>query len=395
MNRPLDGVRVVAVEQAVAVPFATRHLADMGADVIKVERCGTGDFARHYDEAVNGGLATHFAWLNRSKQSIALDLQDHRGAEILEDLLAGADVFMHNLGPGAMARLGFAAERLRRMFPRLIIAELTGYGAAGPMRDRKAYDLLVQAEAGLVSITGSADAPAKCGIPIADIAAGTYLVQGTLAALLARATDGAGDYLQVSLFDALVEWMGYPLYRQLYQGDPPPRVGLAHPTVVPYDAYPTQDGVDVLIGVQNDRGWRALVTEVLELPHLASDERTETNVARCRHRDLVDSTLSAKTATMSAHELTGRLDKAGIPNGLVNDVNGVVEHPQLEHRGRWTQVGSPVGHIKAVLPPVISQRSEPRMEPIPALGENTDAILTQLGYEAATRADLREQGVVA
>jgi crotonobetainyl-CoA:carnitine CoA-transferase CaiB-like acyl-CoA transferase len=393
--RPLDGVKVVAVEQAVAAPFATRHLADLGAEVIKIERRDGGDFARHYDSSIGGVLATHFAWLNRGKRSVALDLASEPGAEVLARLLDTADVFLHNLAPGAMARLGFDASTVRERRPRLIVAELTGYGDGGPMRDSKAYDLLVQAEAGVVSITGTPDEPVKCGIPIADIAAGTYLVQGVMAALLARSQSGEGDHIRVSLFDAMVEWMGYPLYRQRYLGSPPPRVGLAHPTVCPYDRYPTADGQQVLIGVQNDRGWTALVTEVLQDPDLITDSRTATNVARCDNREFVDNLVAERTRTMTADELTRRLEKAGIANGRVNGLQAVLEHPQLVERDRWTTVDSPAGPIEASYPPVISERFTPRMDAIPELGADTDAVLAELGYDTGARGQLREAGVVA
>jgi itaconate CoA-transferase len=393
--RPLDGVRVVSVEQAVAAPFATRHLADLGAEVIKVERRDGGDFARQYDSAIGGVLSTHFAWLNRGKRSVAVDLASERGAEVLAKLLDGADVFLHNLAPGAMARLGFGADAVRQRRPRLVMAELTGYGEGGPMRDSKAYDLLVQAEAGVVSITGTPEDQAKCGIPIADIAAGTYLVQGVMAALMARLRTGEGDHIRVSLFDAMVEWMGYPMYRQRYVGAPPPRAGLAHPTVSPYDAYPTADGQHVLIGVQNDRGWARLVTEVLGEPALVTDPRTATNVARCDNREFVDNLVAERTRAMTAAELTRRLDKAGIANGRVNGLAAVLEHPQLVERGRWTTVDSPAGPIEAVYPPVISARFAPRMDAVPALGSDTDAVLAELGYDEPARVQLHEAGVVA
>ncbi|GMA94656.1 CoA transferase [Pseudolysinimonas kribbensis] len=388
-------MRVVSLEQAVAAPFATRHLADLGAEVIKVERTDGGDFARDYDSSIRGGLATHFAWLNRGKQSIALDLAADDGKSVLGDLLATADVFLHNLGPGAVGRLGFDADTVRQRFPRLIVAELTGYGTAGPMSRRKAYDLLVQAEAGFVSITGSRDAPAKAGIPVADIAAGTYLLEGILAALLLRQRTDAGEHIQVSLFDALVEWMGYPIYRQLYLGSPPPRVGLGHPTVTPYDAYPTGDGTAVLIGIQNDRGWSAFARQVIERPDLVDDPRTSTNIARTENRDFVDDLIAQKTRAMTAAELGARLDAAGIPNGLVNDMAAVVEHPQLTERGRWTTIGSPVGEIAAVLPPVLSSAYSPSMGPVPALGEHTDAVLESIGRDAEERRRLRHEGTVS
>jgi len=393
--RPLDGITVVAVEQAVAVPFATRQLADMGADVIKIERPDGGDFARDYDDAIGGVLSTHFAWLNRGKQSIAIDLRSEVGASVFEALVGRADVLIHNLAPGAMARLGFAADRLRRDHPSLINAELTGYGDAGPMSERKAYDLLIQAEAGVVSITGSEDAPAKTGIPIADISAGSFLVQGVMGALLARARTGDGDHIRVSLFDSMVEWMGYPLYRQLYHGSPPPRVGLAHPTVVPYDAYPTSDGQQILIGVQNDRGWTALATDVLGMAELVSDARTATNLARCANREFVDSAVASRTAQLTAEELLGRLDRAGIPSGRVNSVGAVIEHPQLVQRDRWTTVDSPAGPIRALRPPVTSDGYQAEMRPIPALGEHTDAVLAGLGIPPERVREYRDAGVVA
>lgn len=393
--RPLDGIRVIALEQAVAVPFATRHLADVGAEIIKIEHPDGGDFARQYDTSIRGGLATHFAWLNRGKQSIALDLSAPDGAQVLHDLIDTADVFIHNLGPGAVARLGFGEEVVRGRSPKLIVAELTGYGAQGPMSERKAYDLLVQAEAGLVSITGSADSPAKPGIPVADIAAGTYLVQAVLTALLLRERTGQGDYLQVSLFDSMVEWMGYPMYRQRYLGSPPPRVGLAHPTVTPYDAYPTHDGVDVLIGIQNDRGWAEFAKKVIEAPELVTDPRTVTNVARCENRQFVDELIAHKTRTMSVEELCERLDRAGIANGRVNDIAAVLEHPQLTQRGRWTTVDSPVGQIDAVLPPVASSNYSPAMNAIPVLGQDTDAVLASLDRDETERRRLRDAGIVA
>lgn len=393
--KPLDGIRVVAVEQAVAAPFATRHLADLGAEVIKVERRDGGDFARQYDTAIGEVLSTHFAWLNRGKRSVALDLACGHGAQVLGDLLDSADVFLHNLAPGAMERLGFGAAQARQHRSRLVVADLTGYGTSGPMRDSKAYDLLVQAEAGVVSITGSPEEQAKCGIPIADIAAGTYLVQGVLAALLARGQTGKGDHLRISLFDAMIEWMGYPIYRQRYLGEPPPRVGIAHPTVVPYDAYPTADGRRVLIGVQNDRGWTQLATEVLDEPALVSDPRTATNVARCANREFVDDVIAQRTRTMTAANLTKRLDAAGIANGRANDMAEVVDHPQLSERERWTTVDSPAGTIDAVLPPIVSETFTPRMDPIPELGANTEAVLTELGYDETARTRLYDDGAVS
>jgi crotonobetainyl-CoA:carnitine CoA-transferase CaiB-like acyl-CoA transferase len=394
MTLPLSGITVVAVEQAVAAPFASRHLADLGARVIKVERTTGGDFARQYDEKVQG-ISSHFAWLNRNKESLAADLQTFAGRNLLARLLENADVFIYNLAPGAMARLGFPLEELRERYPALVIAELTGYGNEGPLRTAKAYDMLIQAEAGLVSITGSPDTPSKSGIPVADIAAGSYLVQGVLAALLQRGRTGAGTAVRISLFDALIEWMSYPIYYTMYCGEPPERLGLAHPTVVPYDAYPTADGKQVIIAIQNDAGWQALARDVLKRPELIEDPRFATNVARAAHRHLVDDVVRARTEELVAAELVDYLAQAGIANGTVKEVAAVVEHPQLTSRDRWTTVDSPVGEVRALVPPLSPIAWPARMDPIPALGEQTETILRELGYSSEVREELRASGVVA
>ncbi len=394
MRLPLEGLCVVSVEQAVAAPFATRHLADAGARVIKVERVDGGDFARHYDRKVRG-MSSHFVWLNRNKESIAIDLSTDAGKGILRRLLDNADVFVYNLAPGAMARLGFPTEDLRSAYPRLIVAELTGYGDAGPMKHHKAYDMLIQAEAGLVSITGSEDTPSKAGIPVADIAAGSYLIQGVLTSLLERERTGTGTVLQVSLFDAMVEWMGYPIYYTLFGGTPPERVGLAHPTVVPYDAYPTADGQRVIIAVQNDAGWRALATHVLDRSDLITDPRFATNVARTENRAAVDRVVADRTVQLTAAELLEALKRAGVACGQVRDMAEVIEHPQLTSRDRWDTVDSPVGPIRVVLPPLAASKGSVRMDPIPAFGEHSDAILAELGYDQADRDRLRATGAVA
>ena len=277
---PLEGITVVALEQAVAAPFATRQLADQGARVIKVERVDGGDFARAYDSAVRGGLGTHFAWLNRSKESVALDLKRDEGRAILADLVARADVFLQNLAPGAAARLGFGADALRARDPRLIVVDMSGYGTSGPYRDKRAYDMLVQAEAGLISVTGTPETPVKAGSPLADIAAGMYAFSGVLAALVRRGGTGEGASIEVSMFDAVAEWMTQAMYTTLFTGSPPPRTRLSHPVIAPYDAYPTADGADVVIGVQNDRGWAALAAGVLDRPDLVTDPEFATNRAR-------------------------------------------------------------------------------------------------------------------
>ncbi|HJQ47239.1 MAG TPA: CaiB/BaiF CoA-transferase family protein [Amycolatopsis sp.] len=392
MSLPLEGFTVVSLEQAVAAPLATRHLADQGARVIKVERVDGGDFARAYDTAVRG-MASHFVWLNRGKESVALDLKSEEGAGLLRDLIARADVFLQNLAPGAAARLGLDADTLRAARPELVVVDMSGYGASGPYRDRRAYDLLVQSETGLVSITGTPEAQAKTGIPTADIAAGMYAYSGVLSALLRRARTGEGAHLEVSMFDAMAEWMGHPLYLAAHTGEQPPRAGLSHPIISPYDAYPTADG-EVLIGIQNDRGWVRLVTEVLGRPELADDPDFATNVARVRNRDRVDEAVAAGTKEMDSAGLVRRLDAAGIASAQVNTLRELIEHPQLSERDRWREVDTPVGTVSAILPPVTFADVEARMGAIPALGEHTDAVLAELGVEAGTLKSLRARGIV-
>jgi itaconate CoA-transferase len=392
---PLEGTTVVALEQAVAAPFATRQLADLGARVIKVERVDGGDFARAYDSAVRGGLGTHFAWLNRSKESVALDLKQDAGRDVLRDLVARADVFLQNLAPGAAARLGFGAAELRARDPRLIVIDMSGYGAEGPYRDKRAYDMLVQAEAGLISVTGTPETPVKAGTPLSDIAAGMYAFSGALAALVRRGRTGEGASIEVTMFDAVAEWMGQTMYTTLYTGTPPPRSTLSHPVIAPYDAYPTADGIDVVIGVQNDRGWASLARGVLDRPDLVTDPKYATNQARVRNREKVDAIVAETTSRLDRAELLRRLDEAGVPNASLNDGHGLIGHPQLAERGRWREVGSPVGDLHAVLPPITFSDVEARMDPIPALGAHTETVLTELGYDAPAIERLRAAGAVA
>ncbi|WP_433136756.1 CaiB/BaiF CoA transferase family protein [Actinomadura nitritigenes] len=391
---PLEGITVVALEQAVAAPFATRQLADLGARVIKVERVDGGDFARAYDADVRGGLGTHFAWLNRSKESVALDLKRDEGRAILAELVAGADVFLQNLAPGAAARLGFGADGLRARDPRLIVVDMSGYGTRGPYRDKRAYDMLVQAEAGLISVTGTPETPVKAGSPLADIAAGMYAFSGTLAALVRRGTTGEGAAIEVTMFDAVAEWMSQAMYTTLYTGSVPPRTRLSHPVICPYDAYPTADGVDVVIGVQNDRGWAALATGVLDRPDLVTDPEYATNQARVRNRGKVDAIVAGVTSAMDRAELLRRLDEAGVANASLNDGHGLIAHPQLAERDRWREVGSPVGAIRAIRPPITFADVEARMDPVPALGEHTEAVLRELGRDGADIARLSGAGTV-
>ena len=389
---PLEGVTVVSLEQAVAAPLATRYLADLGARVIKIERPDGGDFAREYDAAVHG-LGSHFVWLNRSKESVALDLKTQVGRDVLTALVATADVFVQNLAPGAAERLGFGAADLAARHPRLVVVSMSGYGESGPFRDHRAYDMLVQAETGLVSVTGTPEAATKTGIPTADIAAGMHAFSGVLAALLRRERDGSGAVVDVSMFDSLVEWMGHPMYLQMYAGQQPPRMGLAHPAIVPYDAYPTSDG-QVLIGVQNNRGWVQLV-EVLGRPELAAHPDYATNIDRCRNRAEVDRLVAEQTARWGSDDLLAALVTAGVPAARINDVAGMVAHPQLEARHRWAEVATEAGPVRALLPPIGFRDAAPRLDPVPALGQHTDSVLTELGYSAEDIARMRASGWVA
>lgn len=391
--RPLDGITVVSLEQAVAAPLATRHLADLGARVIKIERVDGGDFARAYDTAVRG-MGSHFVWLNRGKESVTLDVKTPEGLGLLRELIAGADVFLQNLAPGAAARLGLAAGTLRSERPELIVVDMSGYGPSGPYRDRRAYDLLVQSEGGLVSITGKPDSPAKTGIPTADIAAGMYAYSGVLAAVLRRFRTGVGAHLEVSMLDAVAEWMGYPLYVTAYTGEQPPRAGLSHPVIAPYDAYPAADG-EVLIGIQNDRGWARLATDVIGRPELVTDPDFATNVARVRNRARVDAVVAEATKKFTAGELVRRLDEAGIASARLNSVRQLIDHPQLAERDRWREVDTPVGKIDALLPPTTFADVEAAMGPVPALGEHTASVLAELGRNPGEIAELAARGIVS
>jgi itaconate CoA-transferase len=384
---PLNGMLVVSIEQAVSVPLATRQLADLGARVIKVERPDGGDFARGYDQSVRG-MSSHFVWLNRSKESIVLDLKTPGGRQALERLVATADVFVQNLAPGAAARLGFAAAQLHERYPNLVAADLSGYGSTGPYRDKRAYDLLVQSEGGLVSVTGTPEDPVKTGIPTSDIAAGMYIFAGVLAALLRRERGGGGAALDVTMFDSTVEWMGHQIQHSLHTGQQPRRMGLSHPVIAPYNRYPTKDGEQVLIGVQNDREWRRLAADLIGRPELGTDPRYATNVARTTNRDEVDNLVGKATAKLAAKSLITLLDKAGVASARLNEVPDVVEHPQLAARDRWREIDSPVGRLRTLLPPITFDDDPPRLDPVPALGEHTAAVLAELGYSAAEIADL-------
>ncbi|MDN5857529.1 MAG: CoA transferase [Pseudonocardia sp.] len=366
-GHPLDAVVVVACEQAVAAPFATRQLAELGARVIKIERPGSGDFARDYDTAVRG-LSSHFVWLNRSKESMVLDLKVDSATALR--LLERADVFVQNFAPGAAERLGLGAAALRARFPRLITCSITGYGPDGPYRDAKAYDLLVQAETGVVAVTGSPDEPAKAGIPVADIAAGMYAFSGILAALYERERTGRGRHVEISLFDALVEWMGFPLQYTIGSGAAPQRAGTDHAAIAPYRTFAAGDGGEIVLGIQNEREWSAFCAQVLCRPALAVDERFASGAARLANRSALHAEIDAVFAALTTAEIVERLDAARIANARLREVADVLDHPQLVTRQRWTEVGSPAGGLRSLRPPL----DPARMGPVPALGEHTDAI---------------------
>ena len=377
--RPLDGITVVTLEHAIAAPFCTRQLADLGARVIKVERPGVGDFARAYDERVLG-LASHFVWTNRSKESLTLDVKHAEAGRILAKLLSTADVLVQNLAPGAAARLGLGYDDLRKTCPRLIVCDISGYGADGPYRDKKAYDLLIQSESGFVSITGSPNEPAKAGCSIADIAAGMYAYTNILAALLQRGKTGQGCRLDVSMLESMVEWMSYPLYYAFDGAAPPPRAGAAHATIYPYGPFATGDGKIVMLGLQNEREWVVFCQQVLGEPELATDPRFSNNSRRVASREALRAIIVATFARLDVQQVIERLDGAQIANSRMNDMQEVWNHPQLKARERWVEVDTPSGKVPALLPPGLPDTYTPRMDAVPALGANTEAILGELGY---------------
>ena len=385
--RPLDGITVVALEQVIAGPFATRQLAELGARVIKIERPGGGDAARAYDRTVQG-LSSHFVWTNRSKESLALDVKHPAAREILSRLMARADVFLHNLAPGAVDRLGLGAAELRSRFPRLIWCGISGYGPVGPYAEKKAYDLLVQCEAGLLSVTGTPEAPAKAGIPVADIAAGMYAYSSILAALLRRERTGEGAMLDITMFEALGEWMGFPAYFTAYGGTAPPRSGAHHATIVPYGPFRAGDGGTVFLSVQNEREFARFCDVVLRNSGLAKDARFSSGPARQANRAAMHREIEEVFSTLSANQVVERLESAAIANARLNSMQQFWEHPQLAARGRWKKVGTPAGEVDALKPPVNIDGMEPRMGPVPAVGEHSRTILGELGYSAGEIARL-------
>ena len=376
---PLHGITVVSIEQAVAAPFATRQLADLGARVIKIERPGTGDFARSYDTAVHG-MASHFVWLNRTKESVTLDLKRPEAAPILERLLERADVFVQNLAPGAADRLGLGSEALRARYPRLVVCNVSGFGSTGPYADKKAYDLIVQSEVGILSVTGTESTPCKVGVSIADISAGMYAYSGILTALLARKDTGAGTVVDVSLFDSLGEWMGYPVYYTAYGGSQPERTGASHATIAPYGPFRTRDGA-IVVAVHNDQEWTRFSADVLRQPHLATDPRFLTTPLRFEHRQAMTAAIEAVFGELTSAEALQRLEAAGIANARVNSVEEYLRHPQLAANGSWREIGSPVGPLKALRPPARLHGVEPAMGSIPDVGQHSEAVLAELGFE--------------
>ncbi|SIT73670.1 itaconate CoA-transferase [Ectothiorhodosinus mongolicus] len=392
-THPLSGLLVVALEHAIAAPFCTRQLADLGARVIKIERPKHGDFARNYDDRVKG-ISSHFAWTNRSKESLTLDIKTPEGKDILMSLLAKADVFVQNLAPGATQRLGLSYETLKNSNDQLIVCDISGYGDSGPYRDKKAYDLLIQSESGFLSITGTPDEPSKAGCSIADIAAGMYAYSNILAALIKRGLTQSGCRIEVSMLESMVEWMGYPLYYAFEGAEPPERAGASHATIYPYGLFSGNDQGTIVLGLQNEKEWALFCNEVLKKPHLLSDERFKTNSARSEHRSLLKKLIDDVFAQYSADEIVTLLDKAGIACARVNTLNEVWDHPQLTARNRWTQIGSPSGALPALLPPGIDSADHANMGPIPGLGQHSRTILTELAYSDEQIQTLEDNGII-
>ena len=391
--RPLDGITVVSLEHAIAAPFCTRQLADLGARVIKVERPGGGDFARGYDTQVDG-LSSHFVWVNRSKESLTLDLKQPAAIATLKTLLKTADVLVQNLAPGAAARMGLTAELLQKENPKLILCDISGYGNDGPYRDKKAYDLLIQSEAGFLSVTGTPETPSKAGNSIADIAAGMYAYTNILAALLQRGKTGKGSVIDISMLESLGEWMSFPMYYAYKGAEPPPRNGASHATIYPYGPFKAGDGKTVMLGLQNEREWVQFCETVLENPELANDERFDRNFKRNEKRVELLQIIDACFSQLTSEQLIARLEKAQIANAHLNDMEGLWKHEQLKARNRWTEVNTPNGAIAALLPPGLNDSYDYRMDPIPAVGEHTNTVLKELGMTDSAIADMRASGAI-
>jgi len=393
MIRPLDGFTVVSLEHAIAAPFCTRQLADMGARVIKVERPGAGDFARAYDGRVQG-QSSHFVWTNRSKESLTLDLKQEAALAVLRELISQADVLVQNLAPGAAQRMGLGFDRLSVQHPRLIVCDISGYGGDSPYRDKKAYDLLIQSEAGFLSVTGTPQAPSKAGISVADIAAGMYAYSHILSALLLRGRTGKGSHIDVSMLEALGEWMGFPMYYASEGAPPPPRTAAAHASIYPYGPFALGDGSTIMLGLQNEREWKAFCEQILHKAALATDPRFDRNARRNENRMALEAIILQCFAGLNAEQASARLDAAQIANARMNDMAGLWAHPQLQARARWRTVGTPAGDISALLPPGRNTAFEYRMDAVPAVGQHTEAILRELGRSDSDIAALREAGAV-
>ncbi|QWE21167.1 CaiB/BaiF CoA-transferase family protein [Polynucleobacter sp. AP-Kolm-20A-A1] len=391
--RPLDGITVVSLEHAIAAPFCTRQLADLGARVIKVERPGGGDFARGYDTQVEG-LSSHFVWVNRSKESLTLDLKQPSAIAALKTLLKTADVLVQNLAPGAAARMGLTAEILQKDNPGLILCDISGYGNNGPYRDKKAYDLLIQSEAGFLSVTGTKETPSKAGNSIADIAAGMYAYTNILAALLQRGKTGKGTVIDISMLESLSEWMSFPMYYAYKGAEPPPRNGASHATIYPYGPFKAGDGKTVMLGLQNEREWVQFCELVLENTALAKDERFDRNFKRNEKRAELLEIIDACFSQLTSEQLIARLEKAQIANAHLNDMAGLWKHEQLKARNRWTEVDTPNGAITALLPPGLNDSYEYRMDAIPAVGEHTEVILKELGLADHQIAEMKVNGAI-
>ena len=393
MIRPLDGITVLSFEHAVAAPFCTRQLADLGARVIKVERPGVGDFARNYDERVNG-LASHFVWINRSKESLTLDLKSEGAVEILDRILPEVDVLVQNLAPGAAARLGLSFDALHEKYPQLIVCDISGYGTGGSYEQKKAYDLLIQSESGFVSVTGSGEDMAKAGCSIADISAGMYAYTNILSALILRGKTGKGSHIDVSMLESMVEWMGFPMYYAFDGAEPPIRAGAAHAAIYPYGPFAVGGGENVMLGLQNEREWTIFCGEVLKQPELAVDPRFNSNSQRTKNRDELKAIIVEAFSTLSKEAVIELLEGAKIANAAVNTMHDVWNHKQLKDRNRWREVGTSAGAVPALLPPGVNNGYEYRMDAVPALGQHSESILKEIGYASEQIEKLAQSGTI-
>ncbi|UUI02467.1 CoA transferase [Oceanobacillus jeddahense] len=390
---PLEGIKVISLEQAVAAPFASRQLADLGARVIKIERPGSGDFARDYDETVNG-MSSHFVWLNRSKESLTLNIKSDDGKKIFKELLSDADILIQNLAPGAVERLGFDNEELHAINDQLIICHISGYGSEGAYAKKKAYDLIIQADSGLLSITGTDDFPSKAGISVADIAAGMYAYSGVLSSLIKRSKTKKGTVLDISMLEALGEWMGYPMYYSVYGNKQPKRTGAEHATIYPYGPFPVKYDDMVFFAIQNEREWKNFCEHILEDLELATDERFNMNSKRVDNKEQLQPIIESALIKRSAEEVLSLLEENKIANAQLNTMKQFFEHPQLMKRNRWFDMETPVGPIKSLLPPVLQSKDELNLTPIPEIGEQSESILQELGWDGEQIEQLRNNHII-